>query len=1818
MLVPTAQAAGVGELEEIDQLIEEMVDGEITELPAAAMPETQEYDASDDVNLVDSPSTEDYTLHLNAEESISLSKGETFQLTASLLPSNTTSDSATIQWTSSDDEIASVSNTGVVTALTEGIATIEVTTEYATTSVLIIVQPAMQLFQANLLATSLEEKSGLLWSKAENLATLTNDRVLAFWQSGYVDTESLKHKAQPSTIQGETISNYINATMLLAASQSNPFAYEGKNYAEKLVNAQTSAGYFSFSEPNSYNNDSKADIFVKALFAVEFIGADYNRQTALAHLKTVVPDLKSTTNGINLGLAVSVLTNYTDAEAVELREELLTHYKESKVYFASGLGLYVDNLLALGENPLDEKWFIKITDDVSISMQEVYENLIHTNTNYAFFNRLKAGDKVGQSSESVTSSTWSLIGLSSLVNGKSMIQDARQQFQSLDFDFSPKTIDATNVGQPFLVAGTIFKPIFSVKDQYNTPRAAIIHLQSSNPAVLAINEKNELVAKEAGHAVVTATVEGYPNVRIVLPFLVTEDAQLSKLLPKIEKAFGHLTQQDKLDSFEEATALKIMGYDEAKIAKTINIYSIQSPFNAAKNILSLTAAGLDPYTYNGKDYVAELHSQIERATSIDSGHAAHIILAQYILGEELDSKVMAALVNELVIKDNAAYIETINAPDINRTSKVWQAITLINTEKLATENAAQFADLEQKIFDFFKANFTEDEKNAVAILNYLSLKQQQELEGFNTHTLATIILKNQWNNTFITNGHIPGLSGLQSESTGIGLNALSYLLTGKNAYTHLKVKEVSKPTTIELQLPNKVKENMPFDLQGQILDQNGTVIDTVITWLINGSPVASPFTPTEAGILQIRAEAEGIIAEKRVEVIDYQKVFKLTINPIIKAVTDEDYALTATIIDSEEKEITDAIIMWKVEGPNAIVNGSALRFLTPGLYTITAEAEGTKARAVELQVDLNTASIQTRVAQAVEQMKQYLEQRGQYDYISALAYSKVVNNSEFSQKKMRSVGHLREYGNHDKKYALYYAKNILQAVAASENPKQFTTYKGAVVDLVTPLIQSQDTDGHFTMFENFDKYSVSTQIWSIIALDLIQEPYEVELAIKDLLKGLNSPSIEGSYKEQELRAIALIALSKHRDIEGVNQQITAITNYLKSQQNDEAGFNYGGYTNSPFAIGSIIQGLVAVGENPYDAKWKKNGRTMVEALLSQQIKNGGFKFGDEFSGEYVFDELKSTEAAFGALADLYAKMSIFNEASQIIEELPEINKEMKPYIEIDDLQLQEDQPLLSVSVSAFDNIDGELTPIVTLNDTAVYSVNHTYKAIVKQGVNSLQVTTVNSQGNQAVETIPILFQHTTTKMVPQATVKVAGVNGTSIYSNKAIIENGDTAYTALVKAIGKHNIVSRPYSKGVYIVSINNLAEFDYGEGSGWMYRVNGVFPNVYAGEIHLQDGDVLEWLYTTNLGKDIGTTMPDTPTNTPPAGAGGTAPNEGNDDDKKEPVNNNGNITIIEMESNNGTTETIFTKEDIENHTENQSEAIVIQDEKGNKLEIPISSLATLQLAEGEKVVASITTHPVSKQFTVNFGIETAQGRIRSISLGKDYLKATLPADDVKPDTVVLQLVRGEYKPVPHKIANGEIVLFTKTSGTFIVTEKHVTFKDIEKLANKDEIEFLASRLVIQGVTSDTFEPNKPITRAQFAALISRSLGLQTSGENPFSDTAGKWYANDVQALYEAGITKGTTTSTFNPEAPITRQQAAAFMARILENLNIEAQVTGEANFKDVGKISAEYLPYTELLNSLDIMTGKQDGSFDPGASLTRVQTVKILKRTLNIAGMM
>lgn len=97
-----------------------------------------------------------------------------------------------------------------------------------------------------------------------------------------------------------------------------------------------------------------------------------------------------------------------------------------------------------------------------------------------------------------------------------------------------------------------------------------------------------------------------------------------------------------------------------------------------------------------------------------------------------------------------------------------------------------------------------------------------------------------------------------------------------------------------------------------------------------------------------------------------------------------------------------------------------------------------------------------------------------------------------------------------------------------------------------------------------------------------------------------------------------------------------------------------------------------------------------------------------------------------------------------------------------------------------------------------------------------------------------------------------------IYSKQTVtFYQGESVFDVLLREMKANKIhmefVMTPIYNSHYVAGINNLYEFDCGELSGWMYKVNGWFPNYGASRYQLQDGDVIDWVYTCDLGRDIG-----------------------------------------------------------------------------------------------------------------------------------------------------------------------------------------------------------------------------------------------------------------------------------------------------------------------------------------------------------------------------
>lgn len=101
-------------------------------------------------------------------------------------------------------------------------------------------------------------------------------------------------------------------------------------------------------------------------------------------------------------------------------------------------------------------------------------------------------------------------------------------------------------------------------------------------------------------------------------------------------------------------------------------------------------------------------------------------------------------------------------------------------------------------------------------------------------------------------------------------------------------------------------------------------------------------------------------------------------------------------------------------------------------------------------------------------------------------------------------------------------------------------------------------------------------------------------------------------------------------------------------------------------------------------------------------------------------------------------------------------------------------------------------------------------------------------------------------------------SGTILSTTRVAFSEGETVFDVLKRACSAAGLQIEysytPMYGSYYIEGINHLYEFDCGNESGWMYQVNGWFPNYGCSEYALSDGDVIVWRYTcSGLGADVG-----------------------------------------------------------------------------------------------------------------------------------------------------------------------------------------------------------------------------------------------------------------------------------------------------------------------------------------------------------------------------
>ena len=188
-------------------------------------------------------------------------------------------------------------------------------------------------------------------------------------------------------------------------------------------------------------------------------------------------------------------------------------------------------------------------------------------------------------------------------------------------------------------------------------------------------------------------------------------------------------------------------------------------------------------------------------------------------------------------------------------------------------------------------------------------------------------------------------------------------------------------------------------------------------------------------------------------------------------------------------------------------------------------------------------------------------------------------------------------------------------------------------------------------------------------------------------------------------------------------------------------------------------------------------------------------------------------------------------------------------------------------------------------------------------------------------------------------------------------------------------------------------------------------------------------------------------------------------------------------------------------------------------------------------------------------------------------------------------------------------------------VTAPGTTFSDIKIHANKAAIEELASRGIINGMSKDTFAPNKTMTRAEFAAIVTRALGLTAKDTKVFSDVpSSKWYAGYIGTANSSGIVNGVGNGKFNPEGTITRQEAAAMVARAAKLCGLDTTMDAVAtrnmlaqfgDYRSAASWATESLAFCYSAGILD----QSDLNIQPTKAILRCEIAQMLYNMLVVA---
>lgn len=255
------------------------------------------------------------------------------------------------------------------------------------------------------------------------------------------------------------------------------------------------------------------------------------------------------------------------------------------------------------------------------------------------------------------------------------------------------------------------------------------------------------------------------------------------------------------------------------------------------------------------------------------------------------------------------------------------------------------------------------------------------------------------------------------------------------------------------------------------------------------------------------------------------------------------------------------------------------------------------------------------------------------------------------------------------------------------------------------------------------------------------------------------------------------------------------------------------------------------------------------------------------------------------------------------------------------------------------------------------------------------------------------------------------------------------------------------------------------------------------------------------------------------------------------------------------------------------------------------------------------------------------------AVDLSGAYTKQSITlADDLNPQavtTVIIVEEDGSFRHVPTKVVMTDegytAQISSMSSGLFALVTNRVQFGDMEHHWARDAVNDMGSRLIVNGKGAGNYDPDAEVTRSEFAAILTRALGLKAaSGSHQFSDISGTpWYKPAVQTAYAYGLITGYDDGTFRPTEKLNREQVMTMLVRAMsltvpgdvEETDNSRNSQSLAGFTDTDAVSSWALEGIARAVRTGIVQGKDNERLAPQDHVTRAEIAVMVQRLLRMS---